>query len=253
MTTRTIKVKLPSGEIVEGEAVVQEDAPFTGDTYIGVVLDESGSMAPLQSDTIGGFNTFLAEQKAALPTGKFTLVKFNTQRTVVHDNTPTKDVPLLTPETYTPGGMTALNDAVAAVIYRIAQQLTPADRALVLIQTDGEENSSREYTTEQVKALVEAKQATDQWTFVFLGAGIDAFASGSRYGVPTASTMSYAATGQGTQAAFAANAAAAGRYARRGGRGMAVSASFYDNVPNDPNIQAGNALPKRPRKAAKTT
>jgi Mg-chelatase subunit ChlD len=132
------------------------------------ILDESGSMGPKRADVIGGFNTFLAEQrKLEADDLSMILAKFNTVVSLVHKAVPIADVQPLTPETYTPGGNTALFDAIAQAI-RLADAET-FDRAICLIMTDGEENSSRETTKEQVAAIIKEHGARGNWTFAYIG------------------------------------------------------------------------------------
>jgi Mg-chelatase subunit ChlD len=137
-------------------------------TLLVGILDESGSMGPRRNDVIGGFNTFLEEQrKLQADDLSMVLAKFNTMVTVVHKAAPIGDVQPLTPETYTPGGMTALFDAIAQAI-RLADGET-FDRAVCLIMTDGEENSSRETTGQQVAEIIKAHEAKGNWTFAYIG------------------------------------------------------------------------------------
>jgi Mg-chelatase subunit ChlD len=137
-------------------------------TLLVGILDESGSMGPRRNDVIGGFNTFLEEQrKLQADDLSMVLAKFNTVVTVVHKAVPIGDVQPLTLETYTPGGMTALFDAIAQAI-RLADGET-FDRAVCLIMTDGEENSSRETTGQQVAEIIKAHEAKGNWTFAYIG------------------------------------------------------------------------------------
>lgn len=138
-------------------------------TLINVILDESGSMQPKLADVIGGFNRFLAEQQALPDECRLSLVKFNTEKTVVCAALPIKDVAGLSAETYTPGGNTALLDAIAEAV-RLADKDKQADeRVLCLVLTDGEENSSRETTLAQVKAIIAEREGRGDWTFTYLG------------------------------------------------------------------------------------
>lgn len=137
-------------------------------TLLVGILDESGSMGPKRADVIGGFNTFLAEQKKLEADDlSMILAKFNTLVTVVHKAVPIGDVQSLTPETYTPGGNTALYDAIAQAV-RLADAET-FDRAVCLIMTDGQENSSRETTKTQVAEIIKAHEAKGNWTFAYIG------------------------------------------------------------------------------------
>jgi Mg-chelatase subunit ChlD len=137
-------------------------------TLLVAILDESGSMGTKRADVIGGFNTFLTEQKKLEADDlSMVLAKFNTVVTTVHRAVPIGDVQPLTPETYTPGGNTALYDAIAQAV-RLADAET-FDRAVCLIMTDGEENSSRETTKLQVVEIIKAHEAKGNWTFIYLG------------------------------------------------------------------------------------
>jgi Mg-chelatase subunit ChlD len=137
-------------------------------TLLVGILDESGSMGPRRADVIGGFNVFLAEQrKLEADSLSMILAKFNTVVSLVHKAVPIGDVKPLTEETYTPGGQTALFDAIAQAV-RLADAET-FDRAVCLVMTDGEENSSRETTKEQVVEIIKAHEAKGNWTFAYIG------------------------------------------------------------------------------------
>lgn len=169
-------------------------------TNIVVVLDKSGSMHHLTKDTIGGYNNYLQEQKSmALPEDRWSLIQFGSVSEVTHQDLPLDQVPELTPETYrADGGSTSLLDAVWDAIE--AAQDDFSVRNLVVINTDGEENSSQRTKLKDLKAKIEEKEKQGNWTFVFLGAGVDAFAASSQMGSMTmmANSVSYAATGQST-------------------------------------------------------
>ncbi len=138
-------------------------------TMICAILDESGSMGVKQADVIGGVNLFLREQQALPDPCRLSLAKFNTEVTVVHAALPIRAVPPLTGRTYVPGGNTALFDAVAQAV-RLADREKQADeRVLCLIVTDGEENSSRETSGQQVEAIIREREARGDWTFTYLG------------------------------------------------------------------------------------
>lgn len=142
-------------------------------TLINVILDESGSMQAKRADVIGGFNRFLDEQRIGLDEARLSLVKFNTTHSVIHGAVPIADATPLTDTTYVPGGNTALLDAVAESV-RLADAAKQADeRVICLIITDGEENSSRETTKEQVRAIIAEREARGDWTFTYLGISPD--------------------------------------------------------------------------------
>lgn len=148
------------------------------------ILDRSGSMGSMESDVIKSFNKFIDDQKK-LPGDAFvTLVLFNGLHSVVHNRSPIHSVLPLTEKTYVASGTTALHDAVG----RTLKAAESAQKAIVFIFTDGIENSSREYNKEQVKAMVQARERAG-WEVHFIGAEIDAFATGCGLGIRQAATM----------------------------------------------------------------
>lgn len=158
-------------------------------TEIGLVIDESGSMHYKTSDTIGGFNTFLATQKAAPGEANLTMVKFSTDYNLVHDGADIQSVEDLTLATYIPGGGTALFDAMSRAITQIVARLSGipdekrAKNVIIVVMTDGEENSSREVTLERLAQQVTVQQDKHGWNFIFLGADMDAFSVGAAIGL----------------------------------------------------------------------
>jgi Mg-chelatase subunit ChlD len=147
------------------------------------VLDRSGSMDACRDDTIGGFNAFLREQQAE--GGTLTLILFDHEYQIVYDRKPIGDVQPLTTHTFVPRGSTALLDAIGKTIKN-----TQSNVPTVVILTDGQENSSQEYTKAHVKDLIDQK-TRDGWTFVYLGANQDAFAEAGQLGIASASTVNY--------------------------------------------------------------
>jgi Mg-chelatase subunit ChlD len=144
-------------------------------TLIAVILDESGSMGVARDDVIGGFNRFVDDQRLLPDSCRLSLTKFNTLCGLLFPPTSLIDIPPLDEATYTPGGGTALFDAIAETV-RVAQVHQHDDeRVLCLIITDGHENSSRETTAQQVTDLIRALEARGDWTFVYLGVTPDEF------------------------------------------------------------------------------
>lgn len=168
----------------------------TGYTHISVVLDRSGSMASIKDDTEGGFATFLADQKAEPGEASIELRQFDTIFEVVYPPTPIEHAE---PLVLAPRGGTALLDAMGRAITETKEWLDALDEdmkpenVVMAIITDGQENSSVEWTHPRVMELV--KQQTDAgWTFLYLGANQDAIAVGASVGIAAANSMSY--TGQ---------------------------------------------------------
>lgn len=148
-----------------------------------VILDRSGSMETCRDDTIGGFNAFLREQQAE--GGTLTLILFDHEYQVLYDRKPIRDVAPLTTETFVPRGSTALLDAIGKAI-----KTTQSNVPTVVILTDGQENSSHEYTKAHIKDLIDQK-TRDGWTFVYLGANQDAFAEAGQLGIAPTATVNY--------------------------------------------------------------
>lgn len=170
-------------------------------TEIAFVLDRSGSMQVIRDDAIGGFNSFIAEQKKVPGDAAFSLVFFDDKYDVIHDRVPLQDVPALTDKTFVPRGSTALLDAIGKTVAAIQSRTADVDKVILAILTDGQENASREFTQAQIKQTIEQQQAKG-WTVLYLGANQDAFAVGSSLGVLRGSTVQYAATAQGVSDAY---------------------------------------------------
>lgn len=180
----------------------------TNHTDLTVVLDRSGSMHSVASDTIGGFNQFLRDQKKASGTATLTLNQFDDVFERVVDAKDIQLVPALTRDTYIPRGSTALLDAIGRSIHDTGKRLndTPkADRpgkVVVVIMTDGYENASREFTRAQVNDMIAHQRDTYNWEFVFLGADQDAIAEATSLGISGHNAMSYMKNSAGTTSAF---------------------------------------------------
>lgn len=192
-------------------------------THIVFIVDESGSMYDVWKPTIDGFNEYIQDLKKdsddLVAKTYVSLIKFAFTANVVYAGKPLTQVEELNTTTYAPSGGTALNDAIAYAVKDLDSAVGPDDKALVVIQTDGFENSSRETTTEQVKDLIRAYEAKGNWSFAFLGADIDAWAQAQQYGVMRSNTMSY---GKGaTMDTYASLASTTKRY--RGASGQSVS------------------------------
>lgn len=169
----------------------------TNGNLIAVVLDESGSMNVCRDTTIAGFNEFVQGQRAA-DAGKafLTLNKFDAPhiKTMFADR-PLAEVPALDRNSYTPNSGTNLLDAIGFTINQVNTSLAAHaknDRpgVIILIMTDGEENSSQVYTNGMIKDMVAAAEKAD-WSFVFLGANIDAFKTGATFGMNALNTVNY--------------------------------------------------------------
>ncbi|NLY90212.1 MAG: VWA domain-containing protein [Firmicutes bacterium] len=147
-------------------------------TEIIFLLDRSGSMAGLESDTIGGFNAFLEKQRQLEGETIVTVVLFDDKYEILWNGVKA-DTVKLTEKEYFVRGLTALLDAVGKTILDVSYRLVRLKeeerpgKVIFVITTDGKENSSREFTYEKVKELIKQKQEKDGWEFIFLGANID--------------------------------------------------------------------------------
>ncbi len=173
------------------------------------ILDKSGSMSGLEGDTVGGFNSMIGKQKLEEGDALVTTVLFDTDVTTLHDRVRIGEVPDMTGRDYVPGGCTALLDAVGTTVSRISgirKYLRPEDvpsKTVVVITTDGYENSSREYTYSSIKKLI-GKKREEGWEFIFLGANIDAASTAESIGIDRRRAAKYAANSAGTEVNFKA-------------------------------------------------
>lgn len=198
----------------------------TPKTIVTFLLDRSGSMSAIKSQTIEGFNSYItglqSDKKAKI---LFTFLQFDSESLdKVHVAVPIQDVPLLTDKTFSPRGGTPLIDAAYKTILAVEDACKREDiapKVVICIQTDGEENASSQYNWDQLSSVVKAKQEMG-WQFNFMGAGIDAYKQAARMGVSVANTMSYNNMAATTDMAFAASAANTMSYAR----GMAESTGY---------------------------
>lgn len=169
------------------------------------ILDKSGSMSGLESDTIGGYNAMLKKQQQEPGEAIVTTVLFDDNYELLHDRINIKGIRPLTEKEYFVGGCTALLDAIGKTIHKIgnAQRHTGeeqrADKVMFVITTDGMENASREYTYEKIKKMVERQKEKYGWEFIFLGANIDAIATAARFGICADRAANYNADGEGTR------------------------------------------------------
>ena len=159
-------------------------------TELVFILDRSGSMSGLESDTIGGFNSMLGKQQAEPGECRITTILFDNEYEVLHDRIDIRAVNPITEKEYFVRGNTALLDAIGRTINKIAgvQKNTAeeyrAEKVLFVITTDGMENASREFDYSKIKAMIEHRKSKYNWEFIFLGANIDAVEVANRFGVP---------------------------------------------------------------------
>lgn len=181
-----------------------------GLTELVFILDKSGSMSGLETDTIGGYNSMLEKQRSVEGECYITTVLFDNKYELLHDRIDIRGVSPITEKEYFVGGSTALLDAIGRTIDKIgnAQRRTGedyrAEKVLFVIITDGQENSSREYSIEKVRAQIEHQKARYGWEFIFLGANIDAVETAGRIGISAERAQNYHADSRGVELNFCA-------------------------------------------------
>ena len=177
----------------------------TNITELVFILDKSGSMSGLESDTIGGYNSLLEKQKKEADEAVVTTVLFDDKYKLLHDRINIKYINSITEKDYYVGGSTALLDAIGKTIHNIGntQKYTSeelrADKVMFVIITDGMENASKEYTYENIKYIIERQKEKYNWEFIFLGANIDAITTAARFGINADRSVNYHADSKGTR------------------------------------------------------
>lgn len=172
------------------------------------ILDRSGSMQKLVGDVIGGYNSFLAEQRKEPGAAEVTTVLFDNQYEIVAKSVDLQEAPEMTSSTYYARGTTALLDAIGRTIMETVGQMEkdgvcPMKRRVVcMIMTDGLENDSHEYDKATVKALIEKTTNDYHWNYLFMGANIDSVAEAAAIGIRADCAMNYSHDGEGVQESF---------------------------------------------------
>ena len=180
-----------------------------GQTELVFILDRSGSMSGLESDTIGGFNGMLTQHRSEGGDVLVSTVLFDHENEVIHDRVRIAEVPTLTDKEYYTRGCTALLDAMGDGIRHIKnvhKYARPEDRparTMFIITTDGMENSSTRYTADQVRAMVKKQEKEAGWEFVFLGANIDAVQVAGGLGIRAENAVEFACDAAGVRENFA--------------------------------------------------
>ena len=179
-------------------------------TEIVFILDRSGSMAGLEEDTIGGFNSMIQKQQGEAGEAFVSTVLFDNYSEVIHDRVDIRKVQPLTRKEYYVRGCTALLDAVGKAIHHIgnvhkyAREEDRPEKTLFVITTDGMENASREYSYDKVRKMIARQKERYDWEFLFLGANIDAAKEAARFGISEDRAANYHADRQGTAVIYEA-------------------------------------------------
>jgi uncharacterized protein YegL len=178
-------------------------------TDITMILDKSASMSHLTTDTIGGFNKFLEDQKKDKEKAIFSLFQFETNLHEICMAKKIQDVELLNNETYIADGpSTSLRDAIGQVVNKVGKRLknlneaNRPDKVLIVIQTDGQENSSKEFTQKQIEEMVKHQEEKYQWKFIFLGAGLDVAAQAQNFNFALNNTLAYGNNSEGFEVMY---------------------------------------------------
>jgi uncharacterized protein YegL len=172
-------------------------------TELVFILDRSGSMSGLESDTIGGFNAMIEKQKKEPGDALVSTVLFDDRSEVLHDRIPLQEVPKMTDRDYYVRGCTALIDAIGGAVHHIsnihkyAREEDIPEKTVFIITTDGMENASRQYSSREVKKMIEQKQESG-WEFLFVGANIDAVETAGKIGIREERAVNYMADKTGT-------------------------------------------------------
>lgn len=184
------------------------------ETHYLLILDESGSMESVRQQTLDGLNEQIQsinKLEKQYPGHKYfiNILKFDNDFIDLVVNTKISDVRKFTLADYKPNASTALRDAIGLGVTklneRIESKITSGEaRALVVILTDGEENASNKYSPADIKSLIEKLDATQSWTFTFIGANQDAVTTAKGYGIHASNVANYSASSKGTRTAFAA-------------------------------------------------
>jgi len=174
-------------------------------TELVFILDRSGSMSGLESDTIGGFNAMIAKQKKEEGEAYVSTILFDNVSEVLHDRINLKEIPKMTSKDYTVRGCTALIDAIGGAIKHIGnihKYARPEDvpaHTMFIITTDGQENASHRFSSDEVKKMIENQKEKYGWEFLFIGANIDAVETAARFGIERNRAVNYNADSKGTQ------------------------------------------------------
>ena len=174
-------------------------------TELVFILDRSGSMAGLEADTIGGFNSMLSKQRSTPGKAVVSTLLFDHECQVLHDRVPLDEVRDMSREDYCVRGCTALLDAVGGAIHHIgnihkyARREDVPEKTLFIITTDGMENASKRYDYRKVREMIERQKEKYGWEFLFLGANIDAAREAARFGIGADKAVTYCSDSVGTR------------------------------------------------------
>ena len=206
-------------------------------TELVFILDRSGSMAGLEQDTIGGFNSMVRKQREEEGECYISTILFDNHSEVIHDRVPLDRVPMLTDKEYYVRGCTALLDAVGsairhiAMVHKYAREEDRPEKTLFVITTDGMENASRTYNYDKVKEMITHEKEHHGWEFLFLGANIDAAKEAGRFGINADRATNYHADHKGTRVVYESLTEAIRTYRST----PCMAGNWKDNIESDYN------------------
>ena len=206
-------------------------------TELVFILDRSGSMSGLEGDTIGGFNSMIEKQRKQDGECYVSTILFDNFSEVLHDRMKLSDIPKMTDSDYTVRGCTALIDAIGGAIHHIGnihKYARPEDvpeHTMFVIMTDGLENASHRYSSDEVKRMIEHEKEKYGWEFLFIGANIDSVETARHFGIGADRSVNYHADHKGTAVVFDTVCETVGNF--RNSRPLA--ASWSDNINKDYN------------------
>ncbi len=211
-------------------------------TEIVFILDRSGSMAGLESDTIGGFNAMVDKQKKEQGDALLSAVLFDNESVVLYDRVDIRKVEPMTDRQYQVRGCTALLDAIGGAVHHIAnvhkyaREEDRPGKTVFVITTDGMENASRRYTYAQVQKMVKHEQEKHGWEFLFLGANMDAISAARSFGIREDRAVRYECDGAGTALNFAVVSETIGSFRK----GAPIRADWSSEIAEDYKARGSN-------------
>jgi hypothetical protein len=210
-------------------------------TDITFILDRSTSMGAIKPSTISGFNEFLKSQQEAEGDANFSLIQFDSAYEVMYSGININEAVALTDKTFQPRGMTALLDAIGRTIDATGVRLSllpekdrPA-KVIFVILTDGEENTSQEYSSKKIKEMIKHQTDVYDWDFIFLAANQDAITAGGAMGFEAGNSMTFAANVVGSTALYSSVGDKMSLYRS----GAVAKGAFFDADDRDKQTQAG--------------
>lgn len=177
-------------------------------TEIMCIIDRSGSMGPIKNDMIGSFNQFLTDQRNQPGNARLSLITFSSDVTDVYEFSELSAISDLTEENYICSGGTSLYDAIGLSIDKLGSNLAALDeserpnKVIVVILTDGEENSSKTYTQSRIAEMIQHQRDQYSWQFIFLGANQDACLTATSIGISAGNAMYFSSSSVSAKKSF---------------------------------------------------